>query len=143
MKPEAREKFLTWHQEQVESNYVFDFQHEILKYCRSDVDILAQCCKLYREMFMQVTDTTHDETGLDPFDSAITIAAYCMQVYRTKFLKKDTIALFPQHQELKRKTISRSPSMVIVYGRERRDTYPTPQKWWRETCRSLLPGRVL
>ena len=103
MKPEAREKFLTWHQEQVENNYVFDFQQEILNYCRSDVDILAECCKLYREMFMQVTDTTHDDTGLDPFDSPITIAAYCMQVYRTKFLKKDTIALLPQHQELKRK----------------------------------------
>ena len=103
MKPEAREKFLTWHQEQVENNYMFDYQHEILKYCRSDVDILAQCCKLYREMFMHVTDTTLDDTGLDPFDKAITIAAYCMQVYRTKFLKKDTIALLPQHQELKRK----------------------------------------
>ena len=103
MKPEAREKFMVWHQEQVENNYVFDFQEEILKYCRSDVDILAECCKLYREMFMQVTDTTNDETGLDPFDTASTIAAYCMQVYRTKFLKKDTIALLPQHQELKRK----------------------------------------
>ena len=102
MKPEAREKFLTWHQEQVENNYVFDFQKEILAYCRSDVDILAECCKLYRERFMHVTDTTHDDTGLDPFDKAITIAAYCMQVYRTKFLKKDTIALFPQHEELKR-----------------------------------------
>ena len=102
MKPEAREKFLTWHQEQVENNYVFDFQEEILNYCRSDVDILAECCKLYREMFMQVTDTTHDDTGLDPFDSSITIAAYCIQVYRTKFLKKDTIALLPQHQQLKR-----------------------------------------
>ena len=103
MKPEAREKFMTWHQEQVDNNYVFDFRQEILKYCRSDVDILAECCKLYREMFMLATDTTNDDTGLDPFDSATTIAAYCMQVYRTKFLKKDTIALLPQHQELKRK----------------------------------------
>ena len=103
MKPEAREKFLTWYQEQVENNYVFDFQKEILAYCRSDVDIMAESCKLYREMFIQATDTTHDDTGLDPFDNCITIAAYCMQVYRTKFLKKDTIALFPQHQELKRK----------------------------------------
>ena len=103
MKPEAREKFLTWHQEQVENNYVFDFQEEILKYCRSDVDIMQKSCNLYREMFMHVTDTTHDDTGLDPFDKAITIAAYCMQVYRTKFLTKDTIALLPQHQELKRK----------------------------------------
>ena len=103
MKPEAREKFMAWHQEQVENNYVFDFQEEILKYCRSDVHILAECCKMYREMFRMATDTTHDDTGLDPFDSATTIAAYCMQVYRTKFLKKDTIALLPQHQQLKRK----------------------------------------
>ena len=103
MKPEAREKFMAWHQEQVENNYVFDFQEEILKYCRSDVDILAECCKMYREMFRKATDTTHDETGLDPFDSATTIASYCMQVYRTKFLKKDTIALLPQYQQLKRK----------------------------------------
>ena len=103
MKPEAREKFMTWHQEQVDNNYVFDFQKEILKYCRSDVDILAECCKLYREMFKKATDTGNDETGIDPFDTATTIAAYCMQVYRTKFLQKDTIALLPQHQVLKRK----------------------------------------
>ena len=104
MKPEAREKFMTWYQEQVENNYVFDFRHEILKYCRSDVDILAECCKLYRETFRKVTSTDGDiETGMDPFDTATTIAAYCMQVYRTKFLQKDTIALLPQHQQLKRK----------------------------------------
>ena len=104
MKPEAREKFMTWHQEQVDNNYVFDFRHEILKYCRSDVDILAQCCRLYREMFKKVTSMDGDiETGMDPFDTATTIAAYCMQVYRTKFLQKDTIALLPQHQQLKRK----------------------------------------
>ena len=103
MKPEAREKFMVWHQEQVDNNYVFDFRHEILKYCRSDVDILAECCKLYRGMFMEATDTGKDETGMDPFDTATTIAAYCMQVYRTKFLQKDTIALLPQHQHFKRK----------------------------------------
>ena len=103
MKPEAREAFMTWHQEQVENNYVFDFRHEILKYCRSDVDILAKCCLLYREMLKEVTAMGDDETGIDPFDKAMTIAGYCMQVYRTKFLEKDTIALLPQHQELKRK----------------------------------------
>ena len=103
MKPEAREAFMTWHQEQVENNYVFNFRHEILKYCRSDVDILTKCCTLYREMLKEVTDTGNDETGIDPFDTATTIAGYCMQVYRTKFLQKDTIALLPQHQQLKRK----------------------------------------
>ena len=103
MKPEARERFMAWYEEQVENNYVFDFRQEILKYCRSDVDILAECCKLYREMFKKATDTGNDETGIDPFDTATTIAGYCMQVYRTKFLQKDTIALLPQHQQFKRK----------------------------------------
>ena len=79
------------------------FRHEILKYCRSDVDILARCCKLYRGMLMEATDTGNDGTGIDPFDTATTLAGYCMQVYRTKFLQKDTIALLPRRQELKGK----------------------------------------
>ena len=87
MKPAEREAFITWHQEQVENNYVFDFRKEIIKYCRSDVDILAKCCLLYREMFRK-------ETNIDPFDKALTIASYCHQVYRTNFLEKDTIAIF-------------------------------------------------
>ena len=104
MKPEAREAFIAWHQEQVDSNYVFDFRHEILEYCRSDVDIMQKCCLLYREMLKEVTSMDGDaETGMDPFDTATTIAGYCMQVYRTNFLEKDTIALLPQHQQLKRK----------------------------------------
>ena len=103
MKPAEREAFMSWHQEQVDNNYEFNFCREILEYCRSDVDILAKCCTLYREMLKEVTAMGDDETGIDPFDRSFTIAAYCMQVYRTKFLQKDTIALLPQHQQLKRK----------------------------------------
>ena len=42
MKPAEREAFIAWHSEQVENNYVFDFRKEIIKYCRSDVDIMAK-----------------------------------------------------------------------------------------------------
>ena len=77
-----------------ENNYVFDFQKEITSYCHSDVDILAKCCLLYREMFK-------DQTGIDPFDKALTIASYCLQVYRTKFLEKDTMAIFLHARQLK------------------------------------------
>ena len=94
MKPAEREAFITWHQEQVENNYVFDFREEIIKYCRSDVDILAKCCMMYREMF-------REKTGIDPFDKALTIASYCHQVYRTKFLHEDTIAIFSHARQLK------------------------------------------
>ena len=94
MKPAEREAFIAWHNEQVENNYVFDFRKEIIKYCRSDVDIMAKCCLLYREMF-------RNETDIDPFDKALTIASYCHQVYRTNFLKKDTIGIFSHDRQLK------------------------------------------
>ena len=94
MKPAEREAFIAWHQEQVKNNYVFDFRKEIIKYCRSDVDILAKCCLLYREMF-------RNETDIDPFDKALTIASYCHQVYRTNFLEKDTIGIFSHDRQLK------------------------------------------
>ena len=96
MKPAEREAFMTWHQEQVENNNVFDFRKEIIKYCRSDVDILAKCCLQYREMFKAITD-------IDPFDKSLTIASYCHQVYRTNFLQKDTIAILSHARQLKTK----------------------------------------
>ena len=96
MKPEEREAFIAWHKEQVENNYLFDFQKEILKYCRSDVDILRKCCLLFREMLRK-------ETGIDPFERSLTIASYCHEVYRTNFLKEDTIAVFQHDRQLKTK----------------------------------------
>ena len=96
MKPEERKAFIAWHKEQVESNYLFDFQKEIVKYCRSDVDIMRKCCLLFREML-------RDETGIDPFGKSLTIASYCHEVYRTNFLKEDTIAIFPHDRQLKTK----------------------------------------
>ena len=95
-KPEERKAFIAWHQEQVENNYLFDFRKEIIKYCRSDVDIMRKCCLLYREMFRK-------ETDIDPFDKSLTIASYCHEVYRTNFLKKDTIAIFYHDRQLKTK----------------------------------------
>ena len=95
-KPAERKAFIAWHNEQVENNYLYDFRKEIIKYCRSDVDIMAKCCLLYREMFRK-------ETDIDPFDKALTIASYCHQVYRTNFLKKDTIAVFNHDRQLKTK----------------------------------------
>ena len=94
MKPEEREAFIAWHNKQVENNYLYDFRKEIIKYCRSDVDIMRKCCLLYREMFRK-------ETDIDPFNKSLTIASYCQEVYRTNFLKKDTIAIFYHDRQLK------------------------------------------
>ena len=95
MKSEDRDVFLRWYEEQVANNYVFDFQKEIEAYCRSDVDILRKCCLKFREMLQEVTD------GIDPFDKCTTIAGVCHEVYRTNYLKENTIAVFDNHRQMK------------------------------------------
>ncbi|XP_052806406.1 uncharacterized protein LOC128235642 [Mya arenaria] len=88
MKPGDRETFLTWYNEH--KNDTFDLQHDLLTYCRSDVDILRRCCLKFRENFMDVT-------GLDPFNKSITLPSACNLVFRTNFLQPETIALIPRH----------------------------------------------
>ena len=114
MKPGEREAFIAWHDEQVANNYRYDFREEIIKYCRSDVDILHKCC-LYREMF-------RNETGIDPFNKALTIASYCQEVYHTNFLKKDTIAVFNNDRQLKINQ-SNVAAKWISYISEKEDLY--------------------
>ena len=115
MKPEERDAFIAWHDEQVANNYRYDFREEIIKYCRSDVDILRRCCLLYREMF-------RDETDIDPFNKALTIASYCQEVYLTNFLKKDTIAVFNNNRQWKVKQ-SNDAVTWLSYISEKEDLY--------------------
>jgi hypothetical protein len=88
--PDEKEMFLEWKIGLKENNYVFDFQQEMLTYCRSDVDILRRCCLEFRELFRDVTD-------IDPFEKCLTIASACNLVSRTNFLKEDTIAIIHPH----------------------------------------------
>ena len=115
MKPGERDAFMAWHDEQVANNYRYDFREEIIKYCRSDVDILRKCCLLYREMFRK-------ETDIDPFNKALTIASYCQEVYRTNFLKKDTIAIFNNDRQWKIKQ-SNVAVTWLSYISEKEDLY--------------------
>ena len=115
MKPEAREAFLAWHNEQVKSDYIFDFEKEIIKYCRSDVDILRKCCMEFREMLREIT-------GIDPFEKCLTIASTCHEVYRTNFLKKDTVAVFQHDRQLKMRQ-SNMAVKWLSYEMERNDIH--------------------
>ena len=101
MKPEARQEFLQWHAEQVENNYVFDFQKEMESYCRSDVDILRKCCLDFRDILQETT-------GVDPFEKCLTIASVCHRVYCTNYLVENTIAVFSDEQRLKTKTSNKA-----------------------------------
>ena len=85
MKPEAREAFYKWYDTQREK--VFNMEEELLKYCRSDVDILRRCC-------LNFAQTVKGLCKINPFEDCI-IASLCNLIFRTMFLKKETIAIIP------------------------------------------------
>ena len=86
MKPEAREAFYKWYDTQREK--VFNMEEELPKYCRSDVDILRRCC-------LNFAQTVKGLCKVNPFEHCITIASLCNLIFRTMFLKKETIAIIP------------------------------------------------
>ena len=94
MMPKARADFMKWYEAEVQKGVEFDLDAELLRYCRLDVKILEQACVKFRELFMQVT-SMENYKGIDPFKHSVTLAAACNLVYRSLFLRPETIALLP------------------------------------------------
>ena len=64
MKPEAREVFYKLYGTQREKQVVFNMEEELLKYCRSDGDILRRCC-------LNFAKTVEGLCKIDPFEHCI------------------------------------------------------------------------
>ncbi|KMQ82024.1 putative dna polymerase-like protein, partial [Lasius niger] len=85
MQTPTRQAFLTWYEDHKIDT--FDFQAEMLAYCRSDVDILRRASLNFRQLFMEIA-------GVDPF-CYITIASACMAAYRSKHIPSGKIGMVP------------------------------------------------
>ena len=51
MAPKARQELEKWHQEQRDKEVVFDFQKELVAYCKSDVRLLKEGCLTFKRLF--------------------------------------------------------------------------------------------
>jgi hypothetical protein len=80
-------QFLEWHQKQARK--VFSNKEELLAYCMDDVNVLRQACCAFRNLFLKLVK-------MDPFKEAITISSICSKVFRTMFLKPDTVGIMPR-----------------------------------------------
>ena len=79
-------KFWEWYNEQKEK--VFNIRDELISYCEMDVNILLRCVMYFRDMLMEIS-------GIDPYTRAITLPGACMEIFRSCFLKPNTIAITP------------------------------------------------
>jgi len=86
MRDDERKEFLVWYESQ--RSETFDNRNVLESYSQDDVTILWQSCRVFRQELMH---TGH----IDVFVESITIASACNNVLRKRFLKPDTIGLFP------------------------------------------------
>ena len=84
MSVEDRDTFLEWHAQLTSQDHVFDFQKELLDYCKSDVRLPEQGCLKCKKEF-------EVEEGFDPFEQMM-IASPCNRYLRTHCLEANTIA---------------------------------------------------
>jgi DNA polymerase type B, organellar and viral len=89
MSEKDRIDFEIWHDTLSSQNFIFDNFRELVKYCINDVFILMQACDKFSTLFKQLSN-------FDVFPNSITIASACNKVFRTNFLKKDTISIIPR-----------------------------------------------
>jgi len=82
-----REQFLTWYEEMTRKNIIFDFHHEIVQYCRNDVDIL-RCVMTFKKIFLE-------RGNVCPFEECTTIASTCTKFFHKNFLREKEIVIFP------------------------------------------------
>ena len=71
------DNFMEWYKSKGHKKY--NFQKDLHKYCVGDVEILKKACIIFQDLMFQITDN-------DPFQF-ITIASFCMNVFRSKFLQ--------------------------------------------------------
>lgn len=82
-----RKEFYSWYNK--ERNYFYVFQHELLEYCKSDVQLLKEGTLAYRKIILDITK------GIDPFEKCITMAGVCHLIYRSLIMKPKTIGIIP------------------------------------------------
>lgn len=90
MSSSERDELIKWYNLKMENNEIFNMREQLISYCKLDVDILRKACIQFRSLLMNLT-------SVDPFDGPITIASTCMTVFRTNYLKEDTIGYIPKN----------------------------------------------
>ena len=90
MNKEKKEECETWHAEQVSKGVVWNFQTEMLEYCKSDVKLMKGGCLKFAE------DTKRD-ARLNPLTKSITTASTCHYFWRNRQMEPKAIAVEPPH----------------------------------------------
>lgn len=87
MKGAERREAMEWYERHKEEPY--NLLDKCLEYCKSDVALLREGCRVFRSLFL---DITHNEVDVFQY---ITIASVCMRIYQRFHMPSGAIAVLP------------------------------------------------
>ena len=91
MKVSDREDVLDWYGKVCHNAY--DFDKEIIEYCKMDTRILMESMLRFRYLMMDITGgLCSDNIPIDPFQK-LTLSSLCNFIFRSKFLKEENIEI--------------------------------------------------
>lgn len=105
MKTDERLEFIQWYNHQIElqnqfynnpknnGNHFYDHYREFVKYCESDVNVLAESLIVYAKEYMKQCN------GLNPLQMS-TIASHCMNHYKINHMPEKSIVCLKPHEFL-------------------------------------------
>ena len=85
MKTDRRTEFLNWYDSVKDKQ--FDMKDSLEKYTRDDVKILRLAMMKFRNLVLNITSTSENANGLDPF-KYVTLASLVMGIYKKLFLRE-------------------------------------------------------
>jgi len=71
-----------------EKGKIFNNREKLSAYCMDDVNVLRQACSAFGNLFFK-------SVKMDTFWQAFKISFICNKVFRTVFLKRDSVAIIP------------------------------------------------
>jgi hypothetical protein len=89
MNEKEYKEFKAWYDDHQNSDYIFNFDLEIEKYCKQDVNLLALGCWSYRKLILSLT-----ANKCDPFQY-LTLAQLCSAIYKADHMPENSIAAVP------------------------------------------------
>ncbi|KAI1308230.1 putative DNA polymerase [Halotydeus destructor] len=88
MQADDKKSFESWYAERSADPTPWNFEEEIVKYCRNDVEVLLLAVQKYRRQAI-------DETNIDPTTRKFTLAGVAHETFRACMLKKEAIGITP------------------------------------------------
>ncbi len=140
LKPKRRKELEQWHA--ANRRKVFDYDHEIIKYCENDVECLTRCVMAFRNLFLSITiDNKLAPKGICPFYKSFTMAGACNRVFRQLFLPQNSLALLHQEDEKRRVRVNSEKALKWLKFLNTKDNLTPPIQHSRNGGEVVLLGK--